>query len=348
MNQAKSLSQSSPEEYPSQSKGPARGFAEVASILLGLLLLFSAGAKIAAPKSFLDVIGQFQILPRDFIVPVAAGVTGLELSLAVLFLTGAFRRAAAWINLMLMMLFVGLMTEAIRRGFEQCGCFGEVLHLAPRQEIWIDALLLLLTVVVIWRGRNRSWGSAGLRHTLAWGALCTGAFFFLLGGPVPASTGQYEIDPAALKALEGADPPIEIPQNGMIFLFSADCDHCWAFAGGVQMTADKLAGFEVHGVTFSSEGELARFKESFEPSYPIHRISKQAFNQLIDVYPGAIWFRDGEVAQAWSGFVPSHRELADLGGYDIKPDAAPAAPQSKESAPSGAGLFGGTVSGRHR
>jgi len=347
MNQAKSLSQSSSEEYPSQSKGQLRALAEVASILLGLLLLFSAGAKIAAPKSFLEVIGQFQILPRDFIVPVAAGVTGLELSLALLFLTGAFRRVAAWLNLMLMMLFVGLMIEAIRRGFEQCGCFGEVLHLAPRQEIWIDVLLLLLTLVVIWRGQNRSWGSAAFRHTLAWGGLCLGAFVFLLGGPVPASTGQYEIDPAALKALAGAEPPIEIPQNGMIFLFSADCDHCWAFAGGVQMTANKLAGFEVHGVTFSSPSEVERFEESFQPSYPIHRISKQAFNRLIDVYPGAIWFKDGEVAEAWSGFVPSHRELANLGGYDLRQSAANAAPQSGESSPSGAGLFGGTISGRH-
>jgi hypothetical protein len=248
---------------------------------------------------------------------------------------------------MLMMLFVGLMTEAIRRGFEQCGCFGEVLHLAPRQEIWIDVLLLLLTVVVIWRGENRNWGSAGLRHAMAWGALCLGAFFFLLGGPVPASTGQYQLAPNALKALEGADPPLEIPQNGMIFLFSADCDHCWAFAGGVQMTANKLAGFEVHGVTFSPPGDVARFEESFQPSYPIHRISKQAFNQLIDVYPGAIWFKDGEVAQAWSGFVPSHRELADLGGYDIRQAPSAPSPASEESSPSGAGLFGGTVSGRH-
>lgn len=348
MNQAKSLAQSAPEEYPSRGTDRARALAQGASIFLGLLLLFSATAKIAAPKSFLDVLGQFGILPQDFLVPVGAGLVGLELSLSVLFITGAFRRAAAWLNLMLMMLFVGLMAEAIRRGFEHCGCFGEVLRLAPKQEIWIDILLLALTVVVLWRGENRQWGSAGLRHTVAWGILCLGSFLFLLGGPAPATTGEYDFDPAALSALQGADPPLNLPENGMIFLFSANCDHCWAFAGGVQMTADKLVGFEVHGVTFSPMSEVLRFKETFQPTYPIHRISQQAFNRLIDVYPGALWIKDGEVAGAWSEFVPSHRELSDLGGYDIRQTAAASQiPSPEVGSDSSAGLFGGTVSSRH-
>ena len=298
--------------------------------------------------SFLDVIGQFGILPRDFLVPVAAGVVGLDLALSLLFLSGIFRRVAAWLNLMLMMVFIALMAEAIRRGFEHCGCFGEFLKLAPRQEIWIDALLLLLPVMVLWRGRDRQWGSAAFRHALAWGSLSFGAFLFLLGGPTPSTTGQYEFDPAALTALEGADPPLTLPENGLIFLFSADCDHCWAFAGGVQMTADRLEDFQVIGVAFSPLGDLLRFKQSFEPSYPIHRVSAQAFRKLIDIYPGALWFKDGEVAGAWSAFVPSHRELSDLGGYEIRETRAAGSPGSHAQPPSsGASLFGGTASGRH-
>lgn len=321
--------------------------AEAASVLLGLLLLLSSITKIVAPQAFLGVIEQFGLLPNPLILPLASGVVGLELALSVLFLTGLFRRTAAWIGLMLIMVFVLLMAEAIRRGFEHCGCFGEVIQISPQIEIWLNVFMLVLTVVVIWRGSERSFGSLSMRYGVAWGSLCLGAGLFLAGGPAATGDGSFEPSPEQLGLFAGADPRFELPQDGLLFLFSADCDHCWSFAGGVQMTHDRLEGFEVIGISFSDLLELAEFAEAFSPSYPIHRISEAAFNDLVTEYPGAIWFKDGEVAGAWTGRVPSHRELADLGGYEIRPAGESTSPQEPEPRGSASDLFGGTATGRH-
>jgi len=334
--------------YPST----AHRAAQAASIVLGLLLLFSAAAKIAAPRSFLDIIAQFQLLPSSFLLPAAAIVVGLESLLGVLFLTGVYRRKAAWVNLMLMLVFTLMMVEAIRRGFSHCGCFGEVLQLGPSVEIWIDLVLLGLTLLVLWRGTARAVG--GWWTGLAGGIFSAGMVLFLLGAPVSpaADSTRLDVDAESLSWLEGAVPPLHLPKDGLIFLFSADCEHCWAFAGGVQMTADRLEDFEVHGVTFSGEPALSEFREAFRPSYPIHRISAEAFKQLMPVWPGAIWIQNGEVAQGWSNFVPSHRELMELGGYSQRPEGASrsregASPGDSLGRPSPADLFGGTVSGRN-
>jgi uncharacterized membrane protein YphA (DoxX/SURF4 family) len=344
MNQSNSVNQGVEIGYPAW-QGRA---AEAASLLLGFLLLLSALTKIAAPQGFLGVVQQFGLIPEALILPLATGVVGLELALSVLLVTGLFRRTAAWITLMLLMVFVLVMAEAIRRNFEHCGCFGESIQIPPRIEIWFDVLLIGLTLLVIWRGRERSFGGPALRHGLAWGTLCLGAFLFLAGGPVAAGDdGSFEPSVQDLDLLAGADPPLTLPENGLLFLFSADCDHCWSFAGGVQMTHDRLEDFEVHGVTFSDELELAEFEEAFSPSYPIHRISKAAFDELIDEYPGAIWFQDGAVAGAWTGRVPSHRELSDLGGYTIRSLAESPGEERGVSPATPAQLFGGTATGRH-
>lgn len=344
MNQSNSVNQSPGNGYP---RWQASG-AELASILLGLLLLLSSITKIIAPQSFLGVAEQFGLLPRGLLLPMASGVVGLELALSVLFLTGLFRRVAAWIALMLLMVFVVLMAEAIRQGYEHCGCFGEAIQLSPKIEIWIDVLLIALTVLVIWRGRERKFGAPAFRHALPWATLCLGAFLFLAGGPTSSAEGSFEPTDEQLALLAAAEPRLVLPRDGLLFLFSADCDHCWSYAGGVEMTSERLEGFEVHGVTFSDELELAGFVEAFAPTYPIHRISEAAFNELVSAYPGAIWFKEGAVAGAWVGEVPSHRELSDLGGYELRP--AQAEPAGSGSAPghgSAADLFGGTASGRH-
>ena len=177
---------------------------------------------------------------------------------------------------------------------------------------------------------------------------------FLAGGPTAGngSSTRLEVDAQSLASLEGAVPPLHLPEDGLIFLFSADCEHCWSFAGGVQMTAESLKDFQVIGVTFSGEPALSHFREAFRPSYPIYRISATAFKELIPSWPGAIWIQRGQVAQGWSNFVPSHLELSDLGGYEIRrtKDLPGSQQKSSGSSPpvsSPATLFGGAVSGRH-
>jgi hypothetical protein len=161
---------------------------------------------------------------------------------------------------------------------------------------------------------------------------------------VPAAAPPPELHEEDLALLESADPPLQIPADGLLFFFSADCDHCWSYAGGVQMAQDRLQDFQVLGVTFSEDYALAEFREFFAPTYSIYRISQRAFLELMPDFPGAVWIQNGRLAHTWGGYVPSHREIAELGGYDLVEPADVSSPV----VPSGAGgLFGGPATERH-
>ncbi len=333
---------SSPVDPSRAAHGTGEALAFVASLVLGAVFVLSAATKILSPKAFLSTLETYQVLPAAWNLPAATGVVGLELGLGLLFLLGPGRRTAAWIALPLVVAFIGLVAHAMRAGLKECGCFGEVLSMPPRAELILDIVLLILVLLVLRHGRSLELGSPLVAPTLGWGGLALGGALFLAGGPVSAGSQTLDSTRVDLDLLAQADPPLEITDDAFLFFFSADCDHCWAYAGAVQLMQDRLEGIEVHAVTFSDRTSLEQFREAFHPTYPIHVLDEDLFDRVTDMYPAAVWIQAGEVAGTWSGFVPSHREIAEAGGYSYRPvpDAAP----DPSDAPGS--LFGGPVRGR--
>jgi hypothetical protein len=330
---------------------PHARLALLASMLVGAVLLFSAYTKILAPQAFVATITQFGLLPHGLELMVATGLIGIEFALAVLLLTGISRRLAATLTLPLLLGFIALLIYAMRLGMESCGCFGESLKIPPPVEIVIDSVLVLLIGVVLWRGEDvRVPGS--LASVLGWGSLCLGAALFLAAGPAASGEHPLKVEASQLQVLAQAQPPLTLPRDGLLFFFSADCPHCWAFAGTVEGLATRLENFAVHGVTLSDAQALADFTRDFAPSYPIHMLSSAQFHQITDEYPAALWLQGGQIVEGWAGFVPSHKEIASEGGYLLRegplvPVQEPVPTDSTtESAPPGSGLFGGPIKAR--
>jgi len=145
-----------------------------------------------------------------------------------------------------------------------------------------------------------------------------------------------------LAVLAQADPPLALPHDGFLFFFSADCDHCWAYAGGVELMARRVRGLEVVGVTMSGPMEMEAFREAFQPSYPIHQLTPREFNDLVDNYPAGIWIQGGQIAGTWAGFVPGLRQIAEEGGYFYEePESGHLNATGSDPSP-----FGGTLRSR--
>lgn len=318
----------------------------IASVLLGAVFVFSAGTKFLAPQAFLGSIENYGILPAAWILPAATGVTALELTLGLMLLLGVGRRFAVKLSIPLLAVFIGLVVYAMRAGLENCGCFAEVIQMRPSQELLLDMVLLLCAGIVLGWGEDLAPSGSRITRTVGWGSFLLGGVLFLMGNPAPAGTGSLDLDESSLELLSEAEPPID-PEDGdaFIFLFSADCDHCWAFAGGVELMSQRVQNLRVMGLTFSDPQEMAEFRRAFQPSYPIHHLDYDRFLELTDMYPAAIWLQGGGVAASWSGFVPSHREIVESGGYLY------AVPQTESGAPeresSTEELFGGPARARH-
>jgi uncharacterized membrane protein YphA (DoxX/SURF4 family) len=301
-----------------------------AAIIVGAVLIFSAFTKLLGPKAFVASVDGYGVLPAGKALFAATGVVGLELCLGVLLILGIYRRFAAFLGALLMLGFSALLIHAMRLGLDSCGCFGEVISIPPPVELIIDAFLLLCCT------------------------FCIGAALFLAADPSIHAEGELEVELATLSVLQHAEPAFELPDEGFLFFFSADCPHCWSFSGAVEGMTTRLEGFDVRGITMSDAQTLGDFRRDFSPSYPIHVVSEGQFHQITDEYPAGIWLQEGQIAQSWAGLIPSHRELADLGGYLVLEQPAVAADvDSLESdeltapADSAATLFGGPLRSRH-
>jgi uncharacterized membrane protein YphA (DoxX/SURF4 family) len=326
--------------------GPLRTLALVAAMLVGVTLIFSAITKILAPKAFVTAVETYGLLPPSLVLPGATGLVGAEVALGLLLVLGFRRRAAAWLSFPLLVFFTGMVIHAMRAGLPECGCFGEVIKLAPAQELVVDVVLLVLTLLVLWKGEDVTAGR-GLGAPLGWISLCAGAALFLAAGPVVGSESELPLERADLDVLAAAQPPLVPADEAFLFLFSADCDHCWAYVGGVELMQRRLEGIEVHAVTFSDPQALEEFEAAFEPTFPIHVVNQSVFDGLTAEYPAAVWISGGEVLRSWAGYVPSHREIAEQGGYLYREPTAPTPTPAASPGTDSGSLFGGPVRGRH-
>jgi len=324
-------------------------------MLVGAVLLFSAVTKMISAPAFISTIQDFEMLPAPLVLPGATLLIGVELGLALMLILGPGRRFAALVTAPLAVVFMVFNTIAIQKGLTDCGCFGEVIKVEPQQELVLNGIMLVLAIVVIRFAAPFRVPSPLVTPTLGWGGTVLGAMLFLLGGPIAASDGdKLEVTMEDLAVLEEATPPLSIDEDTFMFFFSADCDHCWAYAGGVQAMHERVDGLKVVGVTNSDPMALEAFSEAFQPTYTIHRLDPKVFDQLVPMYPGAVFVQAGGIADTWSGFVPSLRQIAEGYGYWYR--EVPPAPEETgtltDEAPAeetdASDLLGGTVGGRRQ
>ncbi len=118
-------------------------------IFAGLLFIYSGLFKILDIENFGRIILMYDILPVGFAPYMAVIVPFLEFILGVLLLIGFRIRAASFVTIMLMLLFMVFITVNIIRGNTfDCGCF-ELSRFGIKEEIGIPLLFRNIFIIVI-------------------------------------------------------------------------------------------------------------------------------------------------------------------------------------------------------
>lgn len=121
-------------------------------IAIGLIFLVSGFEKAVAPyQNFLYIIQAYQALPAWQEVWVARLFPWFELLLGLFLTLGLWVPRALLYALMTFAIFIIVVGQALLRGLplDQCGCFGELLHVPPQAIIVFDSALLLLTLFLL-------------------------------------------------------------------------------------------------------------------------------------------------------------------------------------------------------
>ncbi|MBU0678699.1 MAG: DoxX family protein [Verrucomicrobia bacterium] len=136
-----------------------RFLATSSRIAIGIVFLLACISKILSPHEFATLVFYYQILPHSAINAVALFVPMLELFCAfALFFAKSFREAAAWIVLIMLIVFTAAIGSTMLRGIDiTCGCFSvnPDAETIGTHNIVRNIGLIILTLVVLFDARGR-------------------------------------------------------------------------------------------------------------------------------------------------------------------------------------------------
>ncbi len=121
----------------------------LARLFLGGIFIFSGFLKLSEPvENFRGMIAAYGVIPYAGIGFIAYTIPWLEFVTGIFLVLGYFPRAAALVLGFLAFSFVSLIVWAKLNGTlpENCGCFGEGIHISPYQMVLLDLLNILLAV----------------------------------------------------------------------------------------------------------------------------------------------------------------------------------------------------------
>ena len=117
-------------------------------VLLGILFLFSATAKLIGIDAFELYLFSFGWFPLGTAYLLARLVIAAEYTLGLLLIANFWPRLAFWASLALLAgftIFLGVLAATGNR--DNCNCFGELVNLNPVQSIWKNLGMLGLLLL---------------------------------------------------------------------------------------------------------------------------------------------------------------------------------------------------------
>ncbi len=131
----------------------------VSRLFIGGMYIYASFYKIIEPASFAKSIWQYHMMPGSLINLMALVLPWLELIIGLALIFGfAYKGAAWWANILLVLFLVAL-ASTIARGLDiECGCFkaGESATGPAWQAFWFDVVALGFAVQLL-VSRSRRW-----------------------------------------------------------------------------------------------------------------------------------------------------------------------------------------------
>ncbi len=121
---------------------------------MGLIFCIAAWSKLFEPPSTAGLVYVFglpyQFMPAELIRIVRVWLPYIELVVGALMIVGIAPRFMSIIALALIAAFILTNSLLISRGLgtSSCGCFGGLVELTTIQALYIDIIMLVLTVVI--------------------------------------------------------------------------------------------------------------------------------------------------------------------------------------------------------
>ena len=133
-------------------------------LLVGGAFVLAGGLKIADPATFADNVGNYRVVPREWINLTAILMPWIEMVAGSFVLAGVWLKASALVIASLTAMFFVLIVSSLVRGLNiECGCFGTIggKHIGM-VNLAIDTALFLLAASLAKRSESGARANDGL------------------------------------------------------------------------------------------------------------------------------------------------------------------------------------------
>lgn len=321
--------------------------ANVCRLILALSFLLAGTVKLIDPRGTQYKIEDYGIafgvsdyMPLFVPLCLAVALAMTEFVLGIYLLFGIRRRSTSFGVLLFMLVMTPLtLYLALANPVADCGCFGDAIYLTNWQTFWKNLVLLLASMVIVWRPRlmkriitERNQWTVSL-YSIVFALILAGYCIYRL--PV-IDFRPYRIGvdlPRAIEAeWEGRSTDLKYADFSIQSLTGEDLTLSWLQQPGYKFlmvapyldTADDAAmdrlndlydyarqqGYPFLCLTSSVEERIERWKDLTGAEYPFAWTDGIVLKTMIRSNPGLILLKDGVIVNKWPNTaLPGYEEL---------------------------------------
>lgn len=294
--------------------------------LIGAVLLLAGLLKAYEPNTFIQQIGEYEILTNLALIKTLAWtLIAVECGLGAALIAGLWRRWALPAAIVLLVIFIGAVGWAWASGAtENCGCFGSWAKRTPAQALTEDVLMLaaIIGAWLLYRGEPLRF------RRLRLGAVAAALLIGVAMTAIASNSVRQSADPLARLQAQSQQPsPFDglavqglslnlSEDNRLVALIDTGCTHCQASVPALNQVAAQAGQLPpLVALCANSAAEVEQFQQKFGAQFPLGRIAYADFTRLFErgKPPRIFLLRAGAIIKIWDGQIPTSDEIAALG-----------------------------------
>jgi hypothetical protein len=276
-----------------------------ASAIVGAVFLITGALKAVNSGTFIGQVYRYRLLSPRFATAAAILFIGLECGLGAALISGL----SPWLlplTMALLVAFAALTFWGEKSGrVEDCGCYGGLLLISPKQSIALDAAYFILAAVA-WA----AYPAAGILPR-QWAAIATAVAF--AGGIASAVASRQRplVELSLLRAghrwgrrwVRGYERDLTRGSHFVVFL-SRDCTYCKRWVPMLNVIEVQPDLPVVSGIMSLDAGQLRGFLSEHMIRFPIAHLAQSRISLMVKAYPTAVLIEDGIIREKWEGRMP--------------------------------------------
>lgn len=275
------------------------------TLIVGVVVLFSGLTKVIDSGKFVRHVFQYRLIPTSLLFFASMLFISIEAGLGMALMLHMWPQWLVPLSILLFIGFAALTIWGTRSGrIEDCGCYGGLLAVSPKQSVMLDGIYsLILLLVFLFPVRGYETG--------IWKIVLSAIVMLLALGVSLKSVHEPLVEFSRLKKgrlwkatwLTDKRDDMSAGTHFVVFL-DRECIFCKRWVPFLNVINVEPELPKVSGVMSLSTQSLKEFKKEHMIRFPIARMDRFLAATMTSAFPTAVLIENGRIVEKWVGEMP--------------------------------------------